>query len=46
VVGNSDKQSHEFTLAVAGRADSTLKMTLPPESINTFVVPPQKTAAR
>jgi glucosylceramidase len=41
VVGNSAKQSHDFILTVAGRsAGDTLKVTLPAQSINTFVVAP------
>lgn len=41
VIGNSTKQPQPVTLAVAGRADGdTLKATLPPRSINTFVVAP------
>jgi glucosylceramidase len=44
VVGNSAKQSHDFSLTVAGRSDGgTIKVTLPPQSINTLVVAPQKT---
>jgi glucosylceramidase len=39
VMGNSLKEPHEVILTVAGRSDGgTMKVTLPAESINTFVV--------
>jgi O-glycosyl hydrolase len=39
VLGNSTQQPQSVTLTVAGHADGdTLKATLPPRSINTFVV--------
>jgi glucosylceramidase len=41
VVGNSAKQPYDFILTVAGRSDGgTIKVTLPAQSINTFVVAP------
>lgn len=40
VLGNSASRPYDVTLTVAGRAaGDTLKVTLPPESINTIVVP-------
>ena len=41
VVGNSAKQSFEITLTIGGRASGdTIKVNLPAESLNTFIVPP------
>jgi len=41
VVGNSSANTHAFTLSVGGRGkNDTLRVTLPPRSINTFVIAP------
>jgi glucosylceramidase len=46
VMGNSAKQPLEAVLTVAGRSDGgTFRVTLPAQTVNTFVVAPQNTPA-
>jgi glucosylceramidase len=42
VVGNSANQPFDVALAVGGRSTGSFKVTVPAQSVNTFVVPAQK----